>query len=203
MRDSRDRRRWRTGAYLCGCVTLWIECSFRRWEDGGVLLERIIGKFAKVMLYRARECLFAEYVMIGTLGRGRLRHPRWDFCGTSLYHRPANILILHSRCPSYRLFSTVDCLASRSRTFRSGGSSSRVTTLSYSPLLLSSLTHQFAVSALLNQLCFPLDPFVTFPCFCIAVLACLRKLTIFSPNQALLQINAAYSPKLTPSSTLV
>jgi len=36
--------------------------------DGGVQLERATGKLAKVMLYRARECLFAEYVMIGILG---------------------------------------------------------------------------------------------------------------------------------------
>lgn len=79
MRDSRDRRCWRTGAYLCGCVTLWIECSFRRREDGGVLLELTIGKFAKVMLYRARECLFAEYVMIGTLGSRSTPPPTLGF----------------------------------------------------------------------------------------------------------------------------
>jgi hypothetical protein len=79
MRDPRDRRCWGTGAYLCGCVTLWIECSFRRRMDGGVLLDRTIGKFAKVMLYRARECLFAEYVMIGTLGSRSTPPPTLGF----------------------------------------------------------------------------------------------------------------------------
>ena len=47
MRDPRDRRCWRTGAYLCGRVTLWIECSFKRREVGGVLVEPAMGSLPR------------------------------------------------------------------------------------------------------------------------------------------------------------
>jgi len=70
--------------------------------------------------------------------------------------------------------------------------------LSYSSSLLSIFTHQSAVSALLSQLCFPLDPFchVSLPLHH----PCSNSQTChpLSPIQAFLQINTAYSPKLTP-----
>ena len=105
MRDSRDRRRWRTGAYLCGCVTLWIDCWFKRRLDEGVPLEWTMGK---VTLYQARECLFAEYVVIGTLGRrsegGRLRHQVAAHRCTLIPH-PVPLIVF---------FATADCFPSQS-----------------------------------------------------------------------------------------
>lgn len=151
-----------------------------------MLVERAIGKFAKVTLYRARERLFAEYVVIVTLGSRTSATKRCDFCGISLYHHPAHLLRLHSRSPSYRFFSTwTFWLLGRGRRIGS------LFVLSHNFLLFTPVaiylntivcSIRIAHSALFSLWIV----FVTFRCFCIAVRARPRKLlpqSSFTTNQ--------------------